>query len=245
MNYTTLRTVNALFTKLMLAMVATLAITTAVSAQTPQYKVGDRVEYDHLQMRDPANAVWYKGTIVKVGEAFYEIEVDTKPGQLPQIEKMPIRGQEKWMKPLAGAAPAAKTLPEGVPADPEGILDCPVKQGRVTHAPQAELLKKLIRCRNEKKGADRTEESLKIDITGFQIGAGRPWRPLRDYGNGGPGTTVYPIKVESRWIRYYTRSIQVQDNVAVWGCFVNKNSEWECGVLERISDGRLMNYPRP
>lgn len=232
---------------LLLLIPVILSLSLTASAQQPKYKVGDRVEYDHTMMKDLSMVVtWYKGTIVKIADGFYEIEVDTKRGQMPQIVKMPIRAQDKWIKPLAGSsAPAPKTLPEGVPPDPEGILDCPVSQGRVTRTPQIELLKKLVRCRNEKKGADRTEESLKVDISSFQIGAGRPWRPLRDEGNGRPGTIVYPVKVESRWIRYYTRSVQVQDNIAIWGCFLNKIGEWECGLNERIKDGKIMNYPRP
>ncbi|HMH43891.1 MAG TPA: hypothetical protein VK557_10440, partial [Pyrinomonadaceae bacterium] len=87
-----------------------IALAVAVSAQVqPKYKEGDRVEVDTIEASNPANAIWKKGTIVKVdttSSVAYTVQVDPLPGQLPKMMTVPIRPYaEGWLRPLGGAAP--------------------------------------------------------------------------------------------------------------------------------------------
>src|ERR1051326_421141 len=145
--------------------VACFAFGSQVNAQTPKYKVGDRVEVDtlHIGTSSPAeNQVWMKGTVTAVDmkpgyRPMYVVQVDPLPGQLPDVSYIPITPnatERVWIRPAAGAAPKIETdkLRVGanntVLADRE-VLDC----GHFTQPPTrngsplpAELAQKLIRC---------------------------------------------------------------------------------------------------
>jgi hypothetical protein len=65
-----------------------LISTLALSAVSPQgrakYKEGDRVEVDLIEAINPANAIWKKGTIIKVNmdtAMAYPFEIDPGPGK--------------------------------------------------------------------------------------------------------------------------------------------------------------------
>lgn len=73
-------------------------------------------------------------------------------------------------------------LLNSVPAEAQPIatelLDCPIAQKSVKNGakPDAELFKKIVRCKKGDEGA------VRVDVTALQIGTSRPWSYRQDSG---------------------------------------------------------------
>lgn len=157
----------------------------------------------------------------------------------------PPRTQPPQAKSPAGNAPPPAPAPPSA-AQPQGILACPIDQPKVAQGsrPDPQLLAKVIRCLFEVQGQSAAERSVKIDIHSLEIGTSRDCIPREDFGCGLSGHKIFPALV--RWTKtdYYTYSIQWSDNESVFNCFVNAFGKWECGLGQRIRDGRLQTRER-
>ena len=66
--------------------------------ETPQFKVGDRVEVDilHISTSSPEDMqVWKKGTVTEIDlrpgyRPNYVVQLDPLPGQLPESTRIPV-----------------------------------------------------------------------------------------------------------------------------------------------------------
>jgi len=234
-----------------------IALAVAVSAQVqPKYKEGDRVEVDTIEASNPANAIWKKGTIVKVdttSSVAYTVQVDPLPGQLPKMMTVPIRPYaEGWLRPLGGAAPqiqSDKLLVDDngtVLADRE-LLDCKnLKQPAARNGPPppAELAKKLVQCLYEKPSDPGSDGATTMVITEFKPGAPHRWNKNEDSGAGGTAETmVYPFRVKWNQKTFYRRWNDVKtDNERVFTCYVDVD-KWFCGSAQFIKDGDKKQIP--
>lgn len=242
-----------IFTVMVGAVCAILpAIAAMAQNQTPQFKVGDRVEVDVIMANSTNNAIWKKGTVVQVNlnAMSYGVDVDAPAGKIPQTYNIPVHSPEKWIRPMQGADPGAKTLTQKKHEDADGtvladreILDCDLKQpaARNGSAPPPELMKTLIRCLWEKPAKPEMDGAETIDISEFQIGRPRKWVPLEDLGSGNLATVVYPILATWTNKTFYRTRTVVQTNVGEFTCYVNAYSKWECGSSHRIKDGDIKN----
>lgn len=230
-----------------------------------KYKVGERVECDFTFKGD------YKaGTVVEVFvnpmagvDSRYRVKIDND-------DPLWIDGRNCWdknMRAIGGATTEkttqTKTEPKKTPTDnktekpkndePKDFtyladrepLDCPIEQTQVKNnaKPNAELLKKVIRCLYERRAPAGITGAKTVDITAFQIGAARKWRPLDDIGSGKIGTIVYPIKVNWTEKTFYESFTQQIDSISMFNCFVNAVGEWECGLAQRIKESDIKRLP--
>ncbi len=235
--------------------------------QNLKYKVGDRVECDITE----SGKFFEKGTIAPFPEGdkyngylpesgyYYRVKLDRRAaGGTVQI--VSCKANDKTLRPLAGNTPykpETTEIPIGdVTVDENNtlsadrpILDCPVKQPQARNAarPNAELLKKVLRCRLGEKPAEKgLDGAVTIDVTAIQIGAPRPWDRLRDMGGGTPGKTiVYPVKVTYTEKTFYRGQTIVGENwVRIFNFFVNGFGEWQYGSAETIKMPDNKNIPR-
>jgi len=127
------------------------------------------------------------------------------------------------------------------------ILECPVEQTKVKNGarPNAELLKKIIRCDKGEKPAEKGfDGAVTVDVTALQIGASRPWIYSRDIG-GKPGITIYPVKVTYTVKTFYRSRTEVNENwIRIINFYVNEFDEWQSGSEEPIKSPQLKDVPR-
>ena len=225
--------------------------------QALKYKIGDRVECDRTYMNSRE-----KGTVVPLRKTDFQ-DGKTYRVLLDSYAKVGLYldGHEcrvDAMRLLAGAAPF-KNEPTAVPVgkatvDAENtlsadrpILECPVKQTPVKNGarPNAELFKKIIRCRKgEKPAAKGYDGAVTVDVTVLQPGATRPWIYGRDIG-GKPGTIIHPVKTTFHYKTFYRSSTEVSQNwIRIINFFVNDFGEWETGSEESVKMGETVNIPR-
>lgn len=231
-----------------------------------KYKVGERVECD-FTFKDE-----YKpGTVAEVFvnpvagvDSRYRVKIDDddplwKDGRNCWDKNMRAIGGGADEKPNQTETEPRKTTtgknakkpkadePEDFTylADRE-ILDCPIEQTQVKNGarPNAELLKKVIRCLFERRAPAGVTGAKTVDITAFQIGAARKWRPLDDIGSGNLNTTVYPIKASWTEKTFYESFTQQIDSISIFNCYVNAVGEWECGLGQRIKESDIKRIPR-
>jgi len=231
-------------------------------AQTPKYKVGDRVQVDIIEATNPANAKWKNGTIIAVdtGTAMaYTVEVDPLPGRLPGVMHVPIRPYaEGWLKPLAGGANGGgnpgngggspKTQTDVLRVDDtdtvladRDLLDCAhMKQPKARNGSPlpVELAQKLIRCLYEKPSEQGSDGATTMDIVEFKPTASRRWILKEDRGSAATADTiVYPIRVKWDQKTFYRSYNQTQTgNERIFTCFVDGDI-WYCGSAQFIKDG--------
>lgn len=242
-------------------------------AQTVRYKPGDRVEVDVIMAGAPERGMWRAGAVKSLDTEAREVIVATD-GATDNGGRnigIPFQSAAKWIRPsaqpppttapsAAGApprspVPQAKAPAAGTPsaapaqpsaAQPQGILACPIDQPKVAQGsrPDQQLLSKVIRCLFEVQAQSAAERSIKIDIHSLEIGNSRDCIPREDFGCGLSGHKLFPALV--RWTKtdYYAYSIQWSDNESVFNCFVNAFGKWECGLGQRIRDGRLQTRER-
>jgi hypothetical protein len=126
-------------------------------------------------------------------------------------------------------------------------MECPVEQTAVKNgaSPNAELFKKIIRCRKGEKPASKgMDGAVTVEITAFQIGAARQWVYSRDIG-GKPGTRIYPVKVTYTVKTFYRNKTEVSQNwIRILNFYVNEFGEWTIGSEEPIKIGETVNVPR-
>ncbi len=210
------RVVGAFVSLAVLAVLAVLGglalgVATTFAAESPKWKVGDRVETDIIQATDPARAMWKRGTVVVVDlrSMAYAIQLDPVPGQLPKTQTVPIRPYaENWIRPITGEDKGAPQMQiDTLRVDDHGtvladrpLLDCahatqnqpPTRNGSPL---PVELAKTLIRCLFEKPSEVGSDGVTTMDIKTFVPGAPRKWIPREDYGAGTVDTLVYPVRV--------------------------------------------------
>jgi hypothetical protein len=223
------------------------------------FSVGDCIEYDTTNRYQP-ELRWRKGRITAIDEFMVTIELDHVKSDLPT--QVASATATKWLRAAKGCAPVKQQLaragaagfrlasfqsappapPASVPAQPVAGLKCPLKQDKVSPQPSQAVLTDVIRCLWEK---DTDIEVVRAHVDSFKVGQSRPWNERGDIGNGKAGTTVFPVRVDWRLIRYHRSSLQLSENVSVFNCFVNAFDEWECGLASRIRDGSIMTYRRP
>src|SRR5262249_18972835 len=159
-------------------------------AQEQQFKVGDRVEADilHIGTSSPAEKQqWKPGTVTAIDQRpgyrpMYVVQLDPLPGQLPQVDYIPITPNVSalfWMRTGGGGAgtnfPTNKLRVDAnypVLADRD-VLDCgnfdqpTVRNGSPL---PADLAKKLIRCAmGENPSPVGGQGATQVDISQFQI----------------------------------------------------------------------------
>lgn len=232
-----------------------------------RYKIGDRVECDITE----SGKYFEKGTIAAFPEGdkyngyapdsgyYYRVKLDRRAaGGTVQI--VPCKAIPTALRPLAGGAPykpETTEIPIGkVTVDENNtlsadrpILDCPVNQQPVRNgsAPNAEVLKKVLRCGLGEKPAEKgLDGAVTIDITALQVGASRPWDRLRDMNGGTPGRTiVYPVKVTYTEKTFYRSQTVVGENwIRIFNFFVNGFGEWQYGSVETIKRPDNKYIPR-
>lgn len=228
-----------------------------------KYKVGERVECDFTFKGE-----YKQGTVAEVFvnpvagvDSRYRVKIDNddplwKDGRNCWDRNMRAIGGAP-NKNQTGTEPTKNTPPKNNKPnadEPEDftrladreIMDCPVEQTAVKNGakPNAELLKKVIRCLFERRAPAGITGAKTVDITAFQIGAARKWRPLDDIGSGNLKTIVYPIKVSWTEKTFYESFTQQIDSISIFNCYVNAVGEWECGLGQRIKESDIKRTPR-
>jgi ribosomal protein L21E len=208
-----------------------------------KYKVGDRVEVDIIEAETPAMAQWKKGTITEVNTGVssraYTVRVDPVPGQLPDTEHVPFRDEDRWLRPLGGAAPNIETdklrVDENntVLADRE-LLDCKnLKRGpaRNGQRPPVELIKRIIQCTVERPSEVGSDGARTMDIIELLPGVPHSWMERVDSSiDATADTMVYPYHVKWDQKNFYRTYNQIQTgNERNMSCYVTGN-EWFCGT---------------
>lgn len=260
MRTTKSRLANSLIT--LLALIAfSILFQIRVGAQTPKYKVGDRVEVDIIESTTPALSIWKKGTITEVNTGIamaYTVEVDPLPGRLPSTMHVPIRPYaEGWLRPLGGGNSRDNGPPkaqvDALQVDEDGtvlpdreLLDCAhLKQPKARNGSQlpTELAKKLIRCLYEKPSSVGSDGATTMDIVSFSPTASRKWNPREDIGSAATASTiVFPIRVKYDLKTFYRSYNEEQSgNERIFTCFVD-GDEWYCGSAQFIKDGQKKQY---
>jgi hypothetical protein len=231
-----------------------------------KYKVGDRIECDFTFKGE-----YKQGTVAEVfvhpdnvALSRYRVKIDSEAND--PLWKDGRNCWDKNMRAIGGATnknqtgiePTKNTPPKSDKkpkadepkdftylADREP-LDCPIeqKQAKANARPDEELLKKVIRCLYERRAPAGVTGAKTVDITAFQIGTPRRWRPLDDIGSGNTNTTVYPIKVSWTEKTFYESFTQQIDSISIFNCYVNAVGEWECGLGQRIKESDIKRIPR-
>lgn len=232
---------------------------TTVSAQL-KYKTGDRVECDTTE----TGKWWTKGTIMpfQPGDfgggqepdgSWYHFKADYNSVEYPC--------KPKFIRPIAGAKTDKPTKTEETQETdqqttkeeketmPEGdFVECPVEQKQVKNGakPNAELVKKIIRCKKGEKAVEAGDEGAdKVEISSVQIGAARPWSYSQDQGSGKVGTLVYPVKATYTVKTFYRNATEVEESwVRILNFYVNAVGEWQIGSEETIKAGKFKRIPK-
>jgi hypothetical protein len=223
-----------------------------------QYKVGDRVECDRLQIN-----VWEPGTVVpfqptdRPNAGTIRVLMDHHARQGTYADGVHCRLE--YMRPLASgktaelpklSVPIGKTTVDahGTVSADRPILDCPVRQPKSRNGarPDPEVLKKVLRCAKGEKAAGKgLDGAVTVDVTGFELGGAIPWRPSRDIGDGRLGTVVYPAKVKYSVRTFNRTTVDVEDDlIKTVNFFVNPFGEWQIASEEVIKSAVFKSVPR-
>ncbi len=230
------------------------------------YQPGQRVECDTTG----SGKWWGPGTI----QAFQK--GDFAAGQTPDGSwyrfKADSNGVEypckpNFMRPLQGAAAATTTTAPArpaaaamqapastAPARPAAaqvagdFLACPVAQKSVKNGakPDAELFRKLVRCKKGEKAVGPGEEgAVQVEVMALQIGNPRPWSYRQDTGNGQTDTVVYPVKASYTVKTLYRAATELEEGwVRVMNFYVNAFGEWQIGSEEPVQAGKARRVAR-
>jgi hypothetical protein len=222
----------------------------AVSGQE-KFKPGERVECDTLGI-----GTFDKGTVLPYLAKDNPGLAKDATGKFHYIHR--VRMDNDTLRALAGAAAAPPPVDNSVgkatvdanntlSAD-RAIIDCPVTQPKARNgsAPNAELLKKIVRCDKGEKAAQKgLDGAITVDVTALQIGAPRRWAPLEDSGDGRIGTTVYPVRATYTVKTFYRGRTHVEENwIRTINFYVNSFGEWESGSELPVKSPVLKDIPR-
>jgi hypothetical protein len=229
-----------------------------VANQTKEFKVGDRVEIDVLQISNSSPAEmqkWKAGTVTEIDRRpgyrpVYIVQVDPIPGQLPQNYRIPITpniAERVWIRAGGGAAPNIPTDKLRVDANDtvlaeREVLDCQhLEQPSARNGSPlpADLAKKLIRCAmGENPSPAGGQGATQVDISQFAIGAPRRWDLNRDTGFGGTADTiVYPVRVKfTKKTFYREQNTLITDREQLFACHVDLG-KWICGPDQVLKEG--------
>lgn len=221
-----------------------------------KFKPGDRVEVDKARINS-----WEKGTVMPYLKSdtkdgsYYRVRLDEQarngmyldglviPANSIRISNAPTYQQEK---PAVNTGKVTVDEYNTVSAD-RPILPCPVQQSPVSNTakPNLELFKKIIRCiKGEKPTSKGLDGAVTVDVTSIQLGTPRKWQYIRDIG-GGPGVTIYPVKVTFTSKTFYRTKTEVSENwIRIINFFVNEFGEWTPGSEESIKAGETKNILR-
>lgn len=243
-------------TKLGCAAIGTVVLMLAASSQTTaqaKYKVGDRVECEITGTLPGKH--WMKGTVtpfqkgnfgpgVEPDGSWFHFKADAngveypcKPEHIRLMAGAQTNTTENQVKEAEATKEVVKE-DQVRPAIEGDFLDCPVKQNQVKNGarPDAELVKKVIRCSKGEKAVEKGDEgAVKVEVSSIQIGASRPWSYSQDSGNAKPGTVVYPVKTTYTVKTLYRAATEVQENwIRIVNFYVNAFGEWQIGSEEPV-----------
>lgn len=248
----------------MFALIATCVFMFAgqLAAQAQgRYKPGDRVECNTIGSSDAKYEKYYeKGTVMPFRDndqpdgSWYRVKADSnKVEYYCRVEHIRSTAGGNQTKPEtkaennrpSNAKPTeAKTE---IAADGE-YVDCPVPQKKVKNGsrPDAELLKKIIRCAKGEKAVEEGDEgAVKVEISAIQIGASRPWSYSQDLGNAKPGTVVYPVKATYTVKTFYRTATEVEEGwIRILNFYVNAFGEWQIGSEENVKSPKVRRIQR-
>jgi len=248
---------------LLLTAIAAL-ILTFVGNSTGQaqgkYKPGDRVECNTIGSSDAKYEKYYeKGTVLPFREgdgpdgSWYRVKADSN--------KVEYYCKIEHIRPIAAAGPNQPNKIETTggadklePKEAKDALakrefvECPVKQKQVKNGsrPDAEVLKKIIRCAKREKAVEEGDEgAVTVDISDIQIGASRPWSYRQDSGNGKPGTIVYPVKATYTVKTFYRTATEVEEGwIRILNFYVNAFGEWQIGSEENVKSPKVQRIQK-
>ena len=245
-----------------------LATPASALAQEPQFQAGDRVEVD-IRGSLQAAPDWVEAQIVEVmrwNGAISGIHVRLDDGRQMTVAARDLRraaGARPPAQPGGQQGTVSASRPQVDPGRPatawrpivdanntvladRPLIDCNFQQPRTTPnaRPPVELLKRLIRCMNERPALmPGSDGAVTMDITRFVVGAPRRWVAGSGFGDGNANTTVWSIEVGYTKTIFYRSGNTIQDIVWIYGCWVNNVRQWECGTNRRVREGPVRNVP--
>lgn len=221
-----------------------------------KYKAGDRLECEVTG--NPNGKYWEKGTVMEFRAndqpdgSWYRFKADSN--------KVEYYCRVEHVRPIAGGTqtkPETKVEKGGnnevAPGQTEKSVDgefveCPVKQKQVRNGsrPDAELVKKIIRCAKGEKAVEKGDEgAVKVEISDIQIGAARPWSYSQDLGNGKAGTIVHPVKATYTVKTFYRTATEVEEGwIRILNFYVNAFGEWQIGSQENVKSPKVQRIPK-
>lgn len=236
-----------------------IIIAGTLTASAQQYKPGDRVECETTG----TGRFWSKGTIMPFQKGDFPSGMEPDGSWFrfkADSNKVEYPCKPEFIRPFGGAAAVVKAQPpvraagqnnnnnnNGTPAAGK-FLECPVEQKQVKNgaAPNAELFKKIIRCKKGEKAVDEGDEgAVGVEISAMQIGASRPWRYADDSGSGKVGTLVFPVKATFTIRTFYRNATEVEEGaIRILNFYVNAFGEWAIGSEELIKGGKAKRIPK-
>lgn len=237
---------------------------TAATEFGAKFKPGDRVECDTMNI-----GKWFKGTVLsfeakdepekakdKTGKYFYihRVRMDNEASLRPE-GGMCFTDRTRLLTGDAAAAPPVDNSVGKVTTDENNtlsadrpIIECPVAQTKVKNGsrPNAELLKKIIRCdKGEKPAGKGLDGAITVDVTALEIGASRRWNPLEDSGDGKINSTVFPVKATYTVRTFYrTRTVVNENWIRIINFYVDSFGEWRSGSELPVKMPQTKDVPR-
>jgi hypothetical protein len=258
---------NSNWQKQMLVVAITIIVfmctANAVAVAQGKYKVGDRVECEVTG--NLPGKYWMKGTImpfqkgdfgagIEPDGSWFRVKADAnrveyycKPEHIRPIAGAKASQKENRVEETEEINEAAKEAQDEASAGID-FLECPIEQKQVSKGagPNAELFKKIIRCKKGEKAVERGDEgAVKVDVLAIQIGASRPWSYSQDIGNVKPGTVVYPVKATYTVKTLYRTATEVEENwIRILNFYVNAFGEWQIGSEEPVKSAKVKRIPK-
>ena len=227
---------------LAVAFVAAALITSSrASAQSPKFKVGDRVEVDTFMRsnwRDPANdknAVWRIGTVTEIyspesqfGGYIIKMDEDRREMRIRFVDTQWIRTPQGTDSKTANdnKTPDERDANQNPTNTSNGIVSCE-KSDDLSGSSQSTLFKRLIFNNLDHK------VPATIHFINFTVGATHPYHRQVDNPDGPlgvEGRTVYPVKASYRVCWEYSDSL-IKDTFEDmrFACLRTQTGEWVCG----------------
>jgi len=221
-----------------------------------KHKPGDRVECEVTGSLP--GKYWEKGTVLdfrandQPDGTWYRVKADSnKVEYYCKVEHIrPITGTQTKEETVAEKTEETRQRPiEKTETSADGeFVACPVKQKQVKNGsrPDAEVVKKIIRCAKGEKAVEKGDEgAVKVEISSIQIGAARPWSYRQDLGNGKPGTVVYPVKATYTVSTFYRTATEVEEGwVRILNFYVNAFGEWQIGSEENVKSPKVQRIQK-
>jgi hypothetical protein len=236
------------------ALVLTLVGNSTGQAQG-KYKPGDRVECNTVGSTAAQYEKYYeKGTVMpfrttdQPDGSWYRVKADSnKVEYYCRVEHIRATAATSTNKPnqveTNGETDKPVNKDENKTLAKGDFVECPVKQKQVKNGarPDAELFKKIIRCKKGEKAVEEGDEgAVTVEISAIQIGAARPWRYSQDLGNGKAGTIVYPVKATYTVKTFYRTATEVEEGwIRILNFYVNAFGEWQIGSEENVKSPQV------